>query len=340
MSLPFTGERYVPTETGIIRAEHMHRYALAKNVVQGAAVLDIACGEGFGCAMMAESATRVYGVDIDPESVAYASKTYGREGRTEFHVGSCDAIPLPDASVDIVTSFETLEHHDKHEEMMREVRRVLRPGGLLFISSPNKKVYSDEAGYQNPYHVKELYRNELEDLLSRHFLHTRIICQQPTAGSFVYETSTPLPWDEKHAGGQLILEHRDGSVHPYADDDSSRYYLGLCSDAPQRLEMSLSSAYMVPSDTWLTQLERSYAEAVADRDRQKEEAERQREYAGTLKAHIDHQDSEFAKVQKELRDALAEQQQKCAALEKEIQSFLPMRAFRGLRRLTRGSGDS
>lgn len=340
MSLPFTGERFVPTQNGMIRAEHMHRYALARNLVKGLTVLDIACGEGFGSTMMAEEATRVYGVDIDPETIAYATKTYGREGRIEFQVGSCDAIPLPDGSVDVVVSFETIEHHDKHEEMMREIRRVLTPGGLLFISSPNKKIYSDATGYQNPYHVKELYREEFADLLKRHFFHMRLICQQATAGSFVYEMQTPYYRDDKYAGGQLMLEHEDGSVKSYADDDTSRYYLALCSDAPRRLEVSLSSAYMSPSDTWLTFLERSYEEAIADRDRQKEEAERQQAYATELKAHIDHQDSEFAKVQKELRDALEEQQKKNAELEEEIRSFLPMRALRGLRRMTRGSGGS
>ena len=56
----------------------------------------------------------------------------------------CDAIPLPDQSVDLVVSFETIEHHDKHEEMMLEIKRVLRPDGVVIISSPDKQTYSIE----------------------------------------------------------------------------------------------------------------------------------------------------------------------------------------------------
>jgi SAM-dependent methyltransferase len=86
----------------------------------------------------------------------------------------------------VVTSFETIEHHDRHEEMIGEIKRVLRPGGLLILSSPNRAVYSDEPGYANPFHVKELYFDELEELLSRHFRHVRIYGQRVHVGSFVF----------------------------------------------------------------------------------------------------------------------------------------------------------
>src|SRR5213076_2544358 len=135
------------------------RYALSLNFVEGKSVLDIASGEGYGAALLASKAQSVTGVDIDPQTVMHAKHTYCNPKLT-FMVGSCDDIPLPDGSFDVVTSFETIEHHDKHEEMLDEIKRVLKPDGVLIISSPNRLTYSDEPGYKNPFHVKELYYDE------------------------------------------------------------------------------------------------------------------------------------------------------------------------------------
>src|SRR5881628_3779432 len=111
--MDFTGERYVPSVEGQIKYEHLHRYALSLAYVTGKSVLDIASGEGYGAALLASRADAVTGVDIDPLSVEHAKRTYC-DARLKFIVGSCEHIPLPDASVDVVTSFETIEHHDKH----------------------------------------------------------------------------------------------------------------------------------------------------------------------------------------------------------------------------------
>jgi 2-polyprenyl-3-methyl-5-hydroxy-6-metoxy-1,4-benzoquinol methylase len=63
-----------------------------------------------------------------------------------------------------VVSFETLEHHDKHDEMFLEIKRILRPGGLLLMSTPEKLFYTDLPNVQNEFHVKELYLEEFRDL--------------------------------------------------------------------------------------------------------------------------------------------------------------------------------
>src|SRR6266446_10480472 len=74
--LPWTGERYIPELAGEIQLEHVHRYLLALEYAPGKDVLDIACGEGFGSAILAKSARSVIGVDIAREAVEHAAHRY------------------------------------------------------------------------------------------------------------------------------------------------------------------------------------------------------------------------------------------------------------------------
>src|SRR5690242_564830 len=116
--MEFTGERFVPTETGEIRHEHLHRYAWCSRLVAGKDVLDIACGEGYGSAMLARHARSVTGVDIAQSAVQHAAERYGGTPGLQFTCGDAAQIPLGDQSVDVVVSFETIEHHDRHREML------------------------------------------------------------------------------------------------------------------------------------------------------------------------------------------------------------------------------
>ena len=184
-ALPWTGERYLTEIRGDIELEHLHRYLLAKNLTIGKRVLDIASGEGYGCALLAQSSISVFGVDISAEAVAHASEKYQADN-LKFKVGSCAKIPLDNHSVDVVISFETIEHIYEHNEMMREIKRVLVPGGLLVMSCPDKFQYSDRLRNQNPYHVKELYRNEFESLLDANFQNYLMAGQRVLHGSVIF----------------------------------------------------------------------------------------------------------------------------------------------------------
>jgi ubiquinone/menaquinone biosynthesis C-methylase UbiE len=181
----WTGERLETTVFGRIAIEHLHRYALALNYVENKIVLDIASGEGYGSNLLSKKAKFVYGVDIDKSAVLNARNKYSHN-KIQFLEGSTSKIPLKSSSVDIVTSFETIEHHDEHEQMMIEIKRVLKPNGILFISSPDKLHYSDYRNYKNEHHKKELYKKEFNNLLMTSFKNTELFSQTHSNGvSFI-----------------------------------------------------------------------------------------------------------------------------------------------------------
>ena len=251
--LAFTGERYLPEVRGNIELEHLHRYLLTKQAVVGKTVLDIASGEGYGSAMLAESAHRVTGVDISQEAVSHAQTKYRTEN-LEFRLGSCSAIPLGDASVDVVVSFETIEHHDEHEAMMREVKRVLRPDGVMIISSPDKLEYSDKPGYRNPYHIQELYRDEFRKLLDLYFKNHSIYGQRVVYGSAIF-LENGFSTVESYGLSSSALSPIAGVPYPV-------YLIAVASDA----ELPVLGSGILEQSINETDVVKGWMGAVAERD--------------------------------------------------------------------------
>jgi len=186
--LEFTGERYVPGTAGEIAHEHWHRYAFARAFVAGRQVLDVACGEGYGSALLCDTAAHVSGIDIDSRTLAHARATYAGRTNLTFVEGSAAALPMPDASVDVAVSFETIEHLAAADQprMLAEFARVLRPDGVLILSSPNRPEYSEARNHVNPFHVHELDRDELASLLDPHFPAQRWHRQRRYLGSALW----------------------------------------------------------------------------------------------------------------------------------------------------------
>ncbi|MDM0055802.1 class I SAM-dependent methyltransferase [Variovorax fucosicus] len=238
--LEFTGERFIPTESGEIRYEHMHRYGWAQSLCSGKAVLDIACGEGYGSALLAKVAQSVIGVDISKDAVDHAARNYAGRANLRFVQGSATHIPVDDASVDAVVSFETLEHLSEQEQMLAELRRVLKATGVLVISSPNKKVYSDDRNYANEFHVKELYFAELEQLLRRHFGATRYFGQRFLTASAL------LPLDGPANRYDAILMRDDQVTAQTHLSDQNMYFVAVCA-ASEGLLPDLSPNLFVES---------------------------------------------------------------------------------------------
>ncbi len=159
------------------------RYRWAAEVVPGGQVLDAACGGGWGTALLGESAAAV-GVDFSPPSIAAARRAYGE--RAEFVEGDLRELPFADGEFDSVVSFEAIAHVDDPAVVVGELHRVLRPGGMLLISAPNRRVYPSG----NPLHLSEIDSAELEGLLRRRFASVAIHRQQTYFASLLCDEAT------------------------------------------------------------------------------------------------------------------------------------------------------
>ena len=315
----FTGERYLPGVVGEIAYEHCHRYAFARRFVAGRRVLDAACGEGYGSALLADAAHDVVGVDIDPAVVAAASQRYGTFANLRFQAASVTNLPLADASVDVVVSFETIEHLEANDQpaMLAEFARVLAPGGLLVLSSPNRPEYSDARRYANPFHRCELDRDELGARLDPVFPARRWFGQRRYLGSAIraevdgdrYEAlsgsasrvqraapPTPLYFIVIAAREPAALLQDAPALSLYADADDSewtridreaREVLRLDTDLRTQIRESQELRVMVDDrDRALAERERAFAqmEQAAAQERAAHAAERER-----LARHIEAQ---------------------------------------------------
>ena len=167
-------------------AFHTARYLFACDLVAGQRVLDIACGTGYGSQLLSEQgkAAEVIGVDISYEAVGYAARRHSSRN-TRFLAGSATEIPLPEKSVDVVVSFETIEHIPEDSQVISEFARVLRPGGTLVISTPNN--WPLEIA---PFHTNVYDRQSFLTLLETHFSVSQLH-NQNSGSAFKYNHQQP-----------------------------------------------------------------------------------------------------------------------------------------------------
>lgn len=204
--IPFTGERATPFVTEPLLAEHLHRYFSALALCQGKRVLDIACGEGYGAAMLAlNGATSVTALDIDAPTIERARKVYRLPGLA-FAVADAQApLPLDNASVDLVTCFETIEHVAAQDTLVAELARILTPDGVLVISTPDGARAGADAA-PNPFHERELTLEEFQALLAPHFSCLTLRYQRQVTGSLLSDPETGITDDQPFWQREGFLE--------------------------------------------------------------------------------------------------------------------------------------
>jgi O-antigen biosynthesis protein len=169
----------------MVNLEHQARYEWAARVAVAGTVLDAGCGIGSGTALLAMDAKEAVGVDSSPAAIEDAQREYGE--RATFRVGDIRCLPFEDGEFDVVACFEAIAHIAETDAALDELRRVLRPGGTLLISSPNRGAYPPG----NPLHLREVTSDELRTSLSSRFANVGMYGQRTCFASLLGVSDVP-----------------------------------------------------------------------------------------------------------------------------------------------------
>ena len=261
--IDWTGERCVPWAPDVqVVYEHLHRYFWAAEMVSGRRVLDLGSGEGFGSAILEEQAESVVGIDADERTVEHSRLNYAAPGLS-FSVGdAADLSVYADGSFDVVVAFEVIEHVAAQEQVLAEIDRVLSEDGLLIMSTPDRRAYSDATGQgnPNPFHVRELTLTEFRDLISERLPHVELWAQRTITGSHIGSLTHPASGDPSGASLDFFIE-RVGDDWKRTPDVSPLYLIAVASRAPFETPARFSTL-ADPGVELLRKVERDAAEAI------------------------------------------------------------------------------
>lgn len=164
-ALHLTGERTVPgiPEENYWFRRHEAAYLALLPYCEDATVLEAGCGEGYGAALIAERAARVLALDYDEQTVRHVARCYPQAGTVQ---GNLAFLPLRPSTMDVVATFQVIEHLWDQAGFLAECHRVLRPGGRLIVTTPNRLTFTPDSDTPlNPYHTRELAPSEMDTLL-------------------------------------------------------------------------------------------------------------------------------------------------------------------------------
>ena len=215
--MDFTGERIIPekVETDLLN-EHLCRYLFAQMLLDDAVVLDVGSGVGYGSQLLAAKARSVISVDIVEECIRYAVKKYPDEN-IDYLVADGHSIPLTSQSVDVIVSFELIEHLKDQSPHLLELDRVLKPEGFLVISTPNRIFYTEERKEINPFHTHEFDFQEYVTFLKTTFPCVNVYFQNHIESLFIGNPSL-------NHGTKTYLQDRRVNL-----ESDSNYFVAICS---------------------------------------------------------------------------------------------------------------
>ena len=217
-------------------AIHLTRYALAKDLCKDKKVLDIACGEGYGSYFMGLwGAKHIEAVDISKEAIDNAAKRFPADN-INYVCHQAQKLDYPDSTFDLVVSLETIEHLDKPEVFLKEIKRVLKPSGTLILSCPNDAYFINVGGApENPYHKKRYTFKEFSDLAESYFGGNCNYFLGYAAGGFI---NLPIQKNDRHGQYnsrnpfQMFQYKENGNYfeipsHLQLNTENSSYYVGI-----------------------------------------------------------------------------------------------------------------
>lgn len=209
--LALTGERTlpdVPAENYWFR-RHLVVYEWIAARAAGARVLDMACGEGYGSAVLARRAIDVVGLDGNPEAYEHARLRYTRRG-LRFERGLVETFGEPGA-YDVVVFLQTIEHVQDPAAVLAHLKGLLAPGGQLYVSTPNLLTLAPPGAErsENPWHIKEYRAAEFRELCEATFTQVKLLGVYHARKLRAHELALKLGWDRIHAGLRLTKPFYD-----------------------------------------------------------------------------------------------------------------------------------
>ena len=184
-----------PGQARLIEVEHLSRYRWAAQIANGRKVLDAGCGTAYGSRLLAEGGAReVMGVDI--AQCGARCRHADMPAQVSLQAGDLRKLEFEDDTFELIVCFEVIEYVDDPLAVLDELVRVLAPGGLLLVSSPNRGVYQPG----NPHHLHEFAPAELE---------AELVARLATCGCFrqhdyvVSALRGPTPSTRGDGGGDL-----------------------------------------------------------------------------------------------------------------------------------------
>jgi ubiquinone/menaquinone biosynthesis C-methylase UbiE len=307
----FTGERVVPGQVDAdLWNEHFARYVFAARLARGKRVLDLGCGTAYGSAEMAKYAAAVTALDISQDAVEYAVLNT-TQSNVRFVQASAAAIPMRDASFDLVVAFEVIEHITEWRELLSDVRRILAPGGQLVVSTPNKSYYAESRKQSgpNPFHEHEFEFEEFKQALEEFFPHVLLFTENHADGIvFKPITNANLP---------VSADIRVESAH--ADPASAHFYVAVCAMVPQtggptfvymptaanvlrerELHIARLEAELQTKDEWLNAARAEHQQLVQLHTKQTSELEARNNWAISLNAKVATLGTRIQELQSEI----------------------------------------
>jgi len=178
---------YASREEYVINLMHLSDYHRARATVSNKDVLDLGCNSGYGTNILSNECKSIVGVDVSPMAIQTAKSKY-KKSNLDFCVGDGIKLPFNDNSFDAITSFQVIEHLVDYENYFKEIKRVLRPSGILILTTPNAEIRVRPGNKPwNRFHVHEFVGKELDELLSKYFSFTQVIGQFAKKSTFLVE---------------------------------------------------------------------------------------------------------------------------------------------------------
>lgn len=174
-------------EEFVLHLMHRSDYERVSRVVLNADVLDLGCNSGYGTEILSQYCRSIVGVDVSPRAIEMAKEKVKRKN-VQFSLIDGFTLPFKNNSFDCVASFQVVEHIQDYGLFFDEIKRVLKPDGLLILTTPNAEIRVKPGDKPwNPFHVHEFSSSELDELLSKYFRNVHLMGQFATEKTYAIE---------------------------------------------------------------------------------------------------------------------------------------------------------